>query len=186
MEASTVTDSKDMPAVTSERVEDDYTSVSKLLNEFNNFSTINKAWVFNSDNGMEFEAFLLKLIDFSIDCLLISFFPLISCIQLGKGSRAMFSVGQSNLLSNKKKSSILSSHIMKENGKDISFEWSPFPIEMIGVSAVVPSPSGSKLLVVRNGEDGSPTQLEIWGSSLLQKEIHVPQTVHGPIYTDKW
>lgn len=185
MESSTISDSKDMPRAMSEQVEDDYTSVSKLLLEFNNFSTINKAWVFNSDNGMELEPFLLKLVDFSIDRLLI-LFSLTCCVQLGKGSRVMFSVGQSNLLSNKKKSCILSSHILKENGKDISFEWCPFPIVMVGVSAVVPSPSGSKLLVVRNKEDGSPTQLEIWGSSSLQKEIHVPQTVHGPIYTDKW
>ncbi|KAM3317305.1 hypothetical protein ACQJBY_035126 [Aegilops geniculata] len=64
--------------------------------------------------------------------------------------------------------------------------WSPFPIEMTGVSAVVPSPSGSKLLVVRNGEKGSRTRLQIVDQSHVEKEIHVDQSIHGPLYTDEW
>lgn len=60
MESSTFSDSKDMPRAMSEQVDDDYASVSKLLLEFNNFSTINKAWVFNSDNGMELEPFFIE------------------------------------------------------------------------------------------------------------------------------
>lgn len=101
-------------------------------------------------------------------------------------SRAMFSFGQPNLLANKKRTLIHSSHIFKTNDHSVNFQWSPFPIEMTGVSTVVPSPSGSKLLVVRNKENESPTQLEIWGSYQLEKEIHIPQSTHGSIYTDGW
>uniref|UniRef100_A0A0E0BAI8 acylaminoacyl-peptidase n=1 Tax=Oryza glumipatula TaxID=40148 RepID=A0A0E0BAI8_9ORYZ len=46
--------------------------------------------------------------------------------------------------------------------------------------------NGSKLLVVRNGEKGSPTKLEIVDQSHVEKEIHVAQSVHGPLYTDEW
>ncbi|MCE0481374.1 hypothetical protein HAX54_039076 [Datura stramonium] len=35
---------------------------------------------------------------------------------------------------------------------------------------MIPSPSGSKLLVVRNPENDSPTKFEIWGPSLVEKE----------------
>lgn len=101
-------------------------------------------------------------------------------------SRAMFSVSQGNLLANKKRTVIISSHVSKTSKQSVDFQWTPFPIEMTGVSTVIPSPSGSKLLVVRNKENESPTQLEIWGPSLLEKEIHIPQSVHGSIYTEGW
>lgn len=104
----------------------------------------------------------------------------------GNGSQAMFSISQSNLTGNKRKTNILSSYISKENNHSVSFHWSPFPIEMTGVSTIVPSPSGLKLLVVKNGENGSPTLFEIWSPSQLQKEIHITQSVHGPVYTDEW
>ncbi|KAK1295965.1 hypothetical protein QJS10_CPB15g01914 [Acorus calamus] len=91
------------------------------------------------------------------------------------GKQAMFSVGQPDLLANKKRTLILSSHISEENNCSVKFHWSPFPIEMVGVSTVVPSPSGSKLLVVRKKDSGSPMQLEIWDHSRLEKEIRVPQ-----------
>jgi len=54
------------------------------------------------------------------------------------------------------------------------------------VSTIVPSPSGSKLLVVRNPENESASKFEIWGSSQLEKEFHIPQSVHGSVYTDGW
>lgn len=57
---------------------------------------------------------------------------------------------------------------------------------MSGVSAVVPSPSGEKLLLVRNAEDDSPTKLEIWGPCQLENDIHVAQSVHGSVYADEW
>ncbi|WCJ23909.1 Acylamino-acid-releasing enzyme [Euphorbia peplus] len=66
------------------------------------------------------------------------------------------------------------------------FSWSPFPIEMTGVATVVPSPSGSKLLVVRNPENESPTRFEIWSQGQLEKEFSVPQSVHGSVYVDGW
>lgn len=104
----------------------------------------------------------------------------------GNSSQIMFSISQSNLLGNKRKTNILSSFISKESNQSVHFQWSRFPIEMTGVSTIVPSPSGLKLLVVKNGENGSPVLLEIWGPSQLQKEIPIPQSVHGSIYTDGW
>ncbi|XP_042386087.1 acylamino-acid-releasing enzyme 1-like isoform X1 [Zingiber officinale] len=133
---------------------DEYASQSKLLQEFTNVPTIDKAWIFKSGNA--------------------------------NTSRAMFIVRQVDLLTNKKRMMVLSSHISKASEDSVEFQWSPFPVEMNGASAVVPSPSGSKLLVVRNKENDSPTVLEIWGPALLEKEIHVPQSVHGSVYTDGW
>ncbi|KAF7146122.1 hypothetical protein RHSIM_Rhsim04G0195100 [Rhododendron simsii] len=104
----------------------------------------------------------------------------------GKGVQAMFSISQPNLLANKRRKYILSSHIVKESGGFTSFQWAPFPVEMTGVSTMVPSPSGSKLLVVRNSENESPTQFEIWGASEVEKEFHIPHSVHGSVYSDGW
>uniref|UniRef100_A0A0D9XJQ9 acylaminoacyl-peptidase n=1 Tax=Leersia perrieri TaxID=77586 RepID=A0A0D9XJQ9_9ORYZ len=101
-------------------------------------------------------------------------------------STAMYSISQTNLLANNKRKYVLFSHIMRNDTNPMNFQWSPFPIQMDGVSIVVPSPSGSKLFVVRNGENGSPTKLEIVGQSHVDKEIHVAQSVHGPLYTDEW
>lgn len=100
--------------------------------------------------------------------------------------QAMFSISQPNLLANKRRKYILSSHIVKESDGFTSFQWAPFPIEMTGVSTMVPSPSGSKLLVVRNSENESPTQFEIWGASEVEKEFHIPHSVHGSVYSDGW
>ncbi|XP_059446033.1 acylamino-acid-releasing enzyme isoform X2 [Corylus avellana] len=104
----------------------------------------------------------------------------------GIGSQAMFSISQANLLANKRRKCIISAHISQETKGTVSFQWAPFPVEMTGVSTIVPSPSGSKLLVLRNPENESPSKFEIWGSSQLEKEFHIPQSVHGPVYTDGW
>ncbi|VAI53529.1 unnamed protein product [Triticum turgidum subsp. durum] len=102
-------------------------------------------------------------------------------------STAMFSISQPDLLANKKRKYILHSHIVTHDGTmPLECHWSPFPIEITGVSAVVPSRSGSKLLVVRNGEKGSRTRLQIVNQSHVEKEIHVDQSIHGPLYTDEW
>lgn len=98
----------------------------------------------------------------------------------------MFSISQTNLLANKRRKQILSTHISKENCHSVNFQWAPFPIEMTGVALMVPSASGSKLLAVRNPENESPTQFEIWGPSQLEKEFHIPQSVHGSVYADGW
>ncbi|KAM5552912.1 hypothetical protein ABKV19_025241 [Rosa sericea] len=100
------------------------------------------------------------------------------------GSQAMFSISQPNLLANKRRKFILSSHISKESSNSVKFEWAPFPVEMTGVSVIVPSPSGSKLLVVRNPEAEAPCQFEIWGPAQVEKEFHIPQSVHGSVYAD--
>ncbi|XP_062108224.1 acylamino-acid-releasing enzyme isoform X2 [Humulus lupulus] len=104
----------------------------------------------------------------------------------GINSQAMVLVSQPNLLANKRRKFILSTEISKESTTSVNFRWAPFPVEMTGVSAIVPSPSGAKLFVVRNSENESPCQIEIWSSSQLEKEYHVPQSVHGSIYTDGW
>ncbi|XP_021753083.1 acylamino-acid-releasing enzyme-like [Chenopodium quinoa] len=104
----------------------------------------------------------------------------------GKDSKAMFSINQSNLLANKSRKSLISASIRKDGNKPINFEWSPFPLELSGVALMVPSPSGSKLLMVRNPENDSPTKLEIWGPSALEKEFHIPQSTHGSVYSDGW
>ncbi|KAE8728184.1 Acylaminoacyl-peptidase-related isoform 2 [Hibiscus syriacus] len=104
----------------------------------------------------------------------------------GLGSQAMFSISQPNLLANKKRKYMLSSSISKGSNNKVSFQWSPFPVEMTGVSTTVPSPSGSKLLVIRNSENESSTQLEIWSSSQLEKQFQIPQSTHGLVYADGW
>ncbi|XWS13756.1 hypothetical protein CRYUN_Cryun36dG0065600 [Craigia yunnanensis] len=104
----------------------------------------------------------------------------------GLVSQVMFSISQPNLLANKKRKFMLSTSISKESNNHVNFQWAPFPVEMTGVSMIVPSPSGSKLLVIRNPENGSPLQFEIWSSSQLEKEFQIPQSVHGSVYADGW
>lgn len=101
-------------------------------------------------------------------------------------SKAVVSIGQSDLLANKRRNFLLNSHISKSPSKPVDFQWSPFPTEISGVSVVIPSPSGEKLLLVRNSEDDSPTKLEIWGPCQLENEIHIAKSVHGSLYTDEW
>lgn len=101
-------------------------------------------------------------------------------------STAIFSISQPDLLANINRRSVLYSHIARAGTNSLDFQWSPFPTEIAGVSVIVPSPSGSKLLVVRNGEKGCPTKLEIVYQSHVEKEIHVVKSTHGPLYTDEW
>ncbi|CAL1396505.1 unnamed protein product [Linum trigynum] len=104
----------------------------------------------------------------------------------GIGSQAMFAISQPNLLANKRRKSILSANVSKGSSSSMSFQWAPFPVEMTAVATMVPSPSGSKLLVVRNPESESPVQFEIWSQSQLEKDFQIPQSVHGSVYTDGW
>ncbi|KAM1624203.1 hypothetical protein COP1_022341 [Malus domestica] len=104
----------------------------------------------------------------------------------GFGSQAMFSISQPNLLANKMKKFILSPHVSRGSNKSVSFQWTPFPVEMTGVSVIAPSPSGEKLLVARNPEKESPCRFEIWSQAQVEKEFHIPPSVHGPVYTDGW
>lgn len=102
------------------------------------------------------------------------------------GPQAMFAMSQANLLANKRRKFMLSGYVSKESNQSVNFHWAPFPIEMTGASAFVPSPSGLKLLVIRNPENESPMKFEIWSSSQLEKEFHIPQKVHGSVYVDGW
>jgi acylaminoacyl-peptidase len=103
---------------------------------------------------------------------------------------AMFSINQPDLLTNKTKTLILSCNVVKqENDGSVEFLWAPFPIEMCGVvTMIVPSPSGSKLLVIKNQEKDGVVSccFEIWSCSCLEKEFHIPQSMHGLVYNDGW
>ncbi|XP_039690116.1 acylamino-acid-releasing enzyme isoform X3 [Medicago truncatula] len=98
----------------------------------------------------------------------------------------MFSVSQPNLLANKKRKFILSSTVNKRSDGSVGLDWAPFPVEMTGVSVMVPSPSGSKLLIVRNPEGDGGCKFEIWSNSCLENEFSVPQSKHGSVYADGW
>ncbi|CAA0840700.1 acylaminoacyl-peptidase-related [Striga hermonthica] len=145
---------KDFAVGVDASAEEEYASVSKLLQEFTDIPTIDKAWTIKSETE--------------------------------DVSRAMFLIGQPNMLSNKRRKSILSSHIFWKSNNSVSFHWAPFPVEMTGVSTMVPSPSGSKLLVVRNPEGDSPTHFEIWGPSGVNKEFTISRSIHGSVYSDGW
>lgn len=59
--------------------------------------------------------------------------------------------------------------------------------ELRGASLVQPSPSGRRLLVVRNPtESEKQVVLELWGGGRLLREVEVPATLHGAVYTDGW
>lgn len=140
-------------------IEGEYDHQAKLLQEFYEIPSIDKAWVSQSCSS--------------------------------NGLQAMISMSQMNIPANKKRTFFLSAHIPEEVGNPANCHWSPFPVEQTGASLVVPSPSGLNVLVVRNGESSSkdaspPVQLEIWGPGQLRKEIFVPPSVHGPLYTDGW
>ncbi|XP_004498001.1 acylamino-acid-releasing enzyme isoform X2 [Cicer arietinum] len=98
----------------------------------------------------------------------------------------MFSVSQPNLLANKKRKFVLSSTVTKRSDGSVTLQWAPFPVEMTGVSVMVPSPSGNKLLIVRNAESEGPCRFEIWSSSCVEKEFLIPQSKHGSVYADGW
>ncbi|KOM33871.1 hypothetical protein LR48_Vigan02g002100 [Vigna angularis] len=100
--------------------------------------------------------------------------------------QGMFAVSQSDLLTNTRRTSIMSCNILKERDSSVNFLWAPFPIEMSGVSVIVPSPSGSKLLVIRNPENEAACCFQIWSSSRMEKEFHIPQSLHGSVYNDGW
>ncbi|PIN21311.1 Dipeptidyl aminopeptidase [Handroanthus impetiginosus] len=146
---------KEMPVGLDAATQEEYASVSKLVQEFTDIPTIDKAWTFKSETADDV-------------------------------THAMFLIGQPNLLSNKRRKSMLSSHILQKSNNSISFHWAPFPIEMTGVSAVVPSPSGSKLLIIRNPEGDSPTHFEIWGPSEVKNQFAIPRSIHGSVYLDGW
>lgn len=183
MDTSGAGELKDLKPEFDSTTEEEYASQSKLLQEFVGISSIDKAWIFKSDSGMESyngNFFVFLTFNFS----LVSkpeFFKTIPA-----GSQAMFSISQPNLLANKRRKFMLSSNISKESSGSVNFQWAPFPVEMTGISAIIPSPSGSKLLVVRNPENESPTQFEIWGPSQLEKEFLIPHSVHGSVYVDGW
>ncbi|KVH88800.1 WD40/YVTN repeat-like-containing domain-containing protein, partial [Cynara cardunculus var. scolymus] len=164
MDVSRVSPVKEVAVGPDDFIEEEYASQSKLYKEFTSISTIDKAWTFKSSSDW-----------FSNLCLTYT---------AGLGSHVMFSTSQPNLLANKKKTLMLSSVISGDSNGALNVQWAPFPVEVTGASLMVPSPSGTKLLVVRNPENDSATQFEIWGPFQLEKEIRVPQSMHGSVYAD--
>ncbi|WJX10671.1 acylaminoacyl-peptidase [Trifolium repens] len=147
---------KDFPLGLDEESEKQYSLHSNLLQQFSTISSIDKAWIFNSNKDSSSQGL-------------------------------MFSVSQPNLLANKRRKFILSSTVTKRSDDgSVTLQWAPFPVEVSGVSVMVPSPSGSKLLIVRNAESDGACRFEIWSGSCLEREFHVPQSKHGSVYTDGW
>jgi len=106
------------------------------------------------------------------------------------GFDVMVEMSQANLSANPRRAFMSTVFI-----PDVKFtnsthcRWAPFPFELSGASLVVPSPTGTRLLIVRNNNVNSRTikaKLEIWGQGQLLKEMHVPASVHGSVYTDEW
>lgn len=61
----------------------------------------------------------------------------------------MVQMSQRNLAGNRIRKFLSSAHIPEAQGDLSTFHWAPFPIELAGVAAVAPSPSGSRMLVFR-------------------------------------
>ncbi|KAG6393375.1 hypothetical protein SASPL_147614 [Salvia splendens] len=185
---------KEVPVGLDAAAQEEFASLSVLLQEFSKISTIDKAWTVKPQNGMIASvsshaiAFCLLVFTYAQVYFVIEFdFNYLFIKYVAEDSTsAMFLIGQPDLLSNKRRKSILTSHISQKTDSSVSFRWAPFPVEMTGVSAMVPSPSGSKLLVVRNSEGDSPTHFEIWGASELKKDFAIPRKIHGSVYTDGW
>jgi acylaminoacyl-peptidase len=100
-------------------------------------------------------------------------------------------MSQINLQANAKRTFISTVYIPDIASNATDYHWSPFPFELSGALLIVPSPSGTKLLIVRkadpNIKDGaSAVKLEIWGPGQLLKELYVPSSVHGSVYADGW
>nr|GEW00821.1 acylamino-acid-releasing enzyme [Tanacetum cinerariifolium] len=80
----------------------------------------------------------------------------------------------------------LSNVISEDSNGGLNVECTSFPNEVTAASLSMPSPSGSKLLAVGNPENDLATHLKILGPFQLEKEICVPQSMHGSMNTDGW
>lgn len=58
MESTGGIPTKEMPVGLDAATQEDFSSLSKLLQEFTNISTIDKAWTFKPENGMPAQMFL--------------------------------------------------------------------------------------------------------------------------------
>ncbi|MCO5570642.1 hypothetical protein L7F22_024369 [Adiantum nelumboides] len=104
---------------------------------------------------------------------------------------AMVAFNEVNLVANSRRKYLSFINLPKEQTKEAACSWSAFPFELTGVSLLVPSSSGQKLLVVRNSDStskngGNPTKLEVWTSAQLVKEILIPASIHGSVYAEGW
>lgn len=172
---------KEFPLGIDQETEEQYAFHSNLLQQFTSISSIDKAWLFKSHTGKS--KFTSKF-QISISILICDFVFLRLFLASSEGM--MFSVSQPNLLANKKRKFVLSSTVTKRSDGSVTLQWAPFPVEMTGVSVMVPSPSGNKLLIVRNAESEGPCRFEIWSSSCVEKEFLIPQSKHGSVYADGW
>jgi acylaminoacyl-peptidase len=63
-----------------------------------------------------------------------------------------------------------------------------FGFELRGATLALPSPSGRRMLVVRNAAPGAAAQdtvLELWGGGRVLREVEVGGS-HGAVYSDGW
>ncbi|KAL2613487.1 hypothetical protein R1flu_025179 [Riccia fluitans] len=107
------------------------------------------------------------------------------------GLDVVVAMSQVNLHANAKRTFISTVYIPDASGNAEDYHWSPFPFELSGALLIVPSPSGTKLLIVRKAdpaakEGTSAVKLEIWGPGQLLKELIVPPSLHGSVYVDGW
>ncbi|KAL3679424.1 hypothetical protein R1sor_022380 [Riccia sorocarpa] len=107
------------------------------------------------------------------------------------GVDVVVAMSQFNLHGNAKRTFMSTVYIPDANASAEDYHWSPFPFELSGALLIVPSPSGSKLLIVRKADPAakeatSPMKLEIWGPGQLLSELFVPPSLHGPVYADGW
>ena len=164
-----------------EETEQQYSLHSNLLQQFISISSIDKSRIFNSKSGkFKFKCKSTSKFQFH---LIMLFFTIIAD---SSSQGMMFFVSQPNLLANKKRKFILSATVNKRSDGSVSLDWARFPVEMNGGSVMVPSPSGSKLLIVRNPEGDGGCRFEIWSNSSLENEFCVPQSKHGSVYADGW
>lgn len=140
---------KEIPLGVDATTEEDYAYMSNLLQEFTSIPNIDKAWLSKSDSSKHplFSCFFPLCVSF-VCYDIVPLLTLFYFFSIATGLQGMFSISQPDLLANKSKRFILSCHILKESNSSVKFLWSPFPIEISGVSLIVLSPSGSKLLVI--------------------------------------
>ncbi|GBG58646.1 hypothetical protein CBR_g47 [Chara braunii] len=111
------------------------------------------------------------------------------------GLDIILAMSQRNLLANAVRRFVSTVRLADSATERLPSQWSPFPLETSGVTLLSPSPSGQRMLLVRNGQqphgsnpkDGPPpVKFEVWGRGHLVKEVLIPSSMHRAVYTDGW
>ncbi|KAF2313927.1 hypothetical protein GH714_020650 [Hevea brasiliensis] len=184
MDASKDASPKELPLGFDASTEEEYASQSKLLQEFTSIPCIDNALTFKSNSSM------------TSDFLTSHFSPLFHSFSVVNyldpkhlaqewAPRQCFQLARQIFWLTRGGNTFYLRAFQKKVAVQLTFSGPRFPLRCQG-STIVPSPSGSKLLVVRNPENESPTHFEIWSQGQVEKEFHIPQSVHGLVYIDGW